>query len=139
MGMSQSGVKGEVLAEGGPGGVRDLYGALRPVASLATCLVQLSPIAWVVAHFWSLPPDGFWRAWFLEPEVFLPFWLVTSLVIWASFVTMLVLARFPTTRRLLLKDAAAYQAFGRRVAEATVVWTFLSIIAGFLCYELSGR
>jgi hypothetical protein len=126
-------------AEGRPGGARDLYGSLRPVASLATVIVQFSPVVWLVAHFWSLPPDAFWRAWFLEPEVFVPYWLATSLVIWASFVTLLVLARFPPTRPLVLKDAAAYKVFGRRVAEAAVVWTFLAILAVFLWYGIAGR
>ena len=81
---------------GRPNGVQDLYGSLRPVVSLATVIVQTSPVVWLVAHFRSLPRDAFWRAWFLEPEVFVPYWLATSLVIWASFVTLLVLARWPS-------------------------------------------
>ena len=126
-------------AECRPSGVEDLYGSLRPVVSLATVIVQFAPVVWLVAHFWSLPRDAYWRAWFLEPEGVLPYWLATSLVIWASFVTLLVLARWPFTRVLVLKDAAAYTVFGRRVAEASVIWTFLTILAFFLWYGITGR
>lgn len=131
--------RGIAHAEGRPNGVQDLYGSLRPVVSLATVIVQFAPVVWLVAHFRSLPPDAFWRAWFLEPKVFVRYWLVTSLVIWASFLTLLVLARLPWTRPLVLRDASAYEVFGRRVAEATVVWTFLTIVAFFLWYGITGR
>ncbi len=102
-------------------------------------IVQFAPVVWLVAHFRSLPRDAFSQAWFLEPEIVLPYWLATSLVIWASFLTLLVLARLPGTRPLVLRDASAYKVFGRRVAEATVVWTFLTILAFFLWYGITGR
>jgi hypothetical protein len=119
-------------------GARHFYWTLRPVALLVTLIVQDSPFAWLVAHFWSQPPAAFLKAWFLESESFMGFWLASSFVIWASCIPLLVLARLAPTRPLVLRIGASHEEFGRRATEATLIWTLITIFAVIFWYGLAG-
>jgi len=116
----------------------NFYGSLRPVALLLTLLVIFSPFVWLVAHFWSLPPVAFVRAWYLEPEFFLGFWLAYASLIWAWLVALLVLTRIAATRPLVMRRGVADEGFIRRTTEVAAIWTLITILTALIWYGLAG-
>jgi hypothetical protein len=121
------------------GRARNFFSSLRPVALFVTLSVIFSPFVWIVAHFWSLPPAAFVKAWYLEPEFFLGFWLACASLIWAWLAVLLVLTRIAATRPLVMRNGVNDERFIRHATEVTLFWTVITILTASIWYGLSGR